>query len=154
MKSNIGYSKSAGIGSLPPAEEVEPIYDELPYEEPIAADHESGKKKDHEYVNDPQGGAYKEATDEAVMRERDDDGYYVNDDLFPEEYQNAERNTTAAMTMDNEEAIDETVMRERDDDGYYVNDDLFPDEYQDAERNTTAATCMTMDNSGDDDRSK
>ena len=92
MKSNIGYQKSAGIGSLPPAEEEEHIYEEFPYEEPIATMHECGEEKDHDYVNDPQGEAYKQAIDEAVMR--DDDGYYVNDDLFPaEENQETSGNT-------------------------------------------------------------
>ena len=66
MKSNIGYLKSAGIGILPPVEEVEHIYDELPYEEPTATKHECGEEKD--YVNDPQGEAYKQAIDEEVMR--------------------------------------------------------------------------------------
>ena len=62
MKSNIGYLKSAGIGILPPVEEVEHIYDELPYEEPTATIspnlHECGEEKDQDYVNDPQGEAY------------------------------------------------------------------------------------------------
>ena len=84
MKSNIGYLKSAGIGSLPPVEEVEHIYDEIPYEESTATKHECREEKDHEYVNDPESEAYKQAIDEAVIR--DDDGYYANDDLFPEEY--------------------------------------------------------------------
>ena len=95
MKSNIGYLKSAGIGSLPPLEEVEHIYDELPYEEPTATQHECGEEKDHEYVNDPQGEAYKQAIDEAVMR--DDDGYYVNDDLFPDEYRVTGGNAATAQ---------------------------------------------------------
>ena len=94
IKSNIGYLKSAGIGSLPPTEEVEHIYEELPYEEPTATKHEC---KNHDYVNDPQGEAYKQAIDEAVMR--DDDGYYVNDDLFPEEYRVTGGDAAAAQEM-------------------------------------------------------
>ena len=97
MKSNIGNLKSAGIGSLPPVEEVEHIYDELPYEEPTATQHECAEEKGHDYVNDPQGEAYKQAIDEAVMR--DDDGYYVNDDLFPEEYQVTEGNAATAAQV-------------------------------------------------------
>ena len=84
MESNICYLTFAGIGSLPPVESMEDICDGLPYEEPTAKKHECGEVKDHDYVNDPQGEAYKQAIDEAVVR--DDDGYYVNDDLFPEEY--------------------------------------------------------------------
>ena len=97
MKSNIGYLKSAGIGSLPPVEVIEHIYDELPYEEPTATQHECGEEKDHNYVNDRQGEAYKQAIDEAVMR--DDDGYYVNDDLFPEEYRVTGGNAAAAAQV-------------------------------------------------------
>ena len=97
MKSNIGYQKSAGIGSLPPVEEMEHIYDELPYEEPTATKHECGEEKDHDYVNDPQGEAYKQVIDEAVMR--DDDGYYVNDDLFPEEYRVTGGNAATAQEV-------------------------------------------------------
>ena len=73
---------------------MEHIYDELPYEEPTATQHECGEEKYHNYVNDPQGEAYKQAIDEAVMR--DDDGYYVNDDLFPEEYRVTGGNAAAA----------------------------------------------------------
>ena len=97
MKSNIGYRKSAGIGSLPPVEEVEHIYDELPDEEPTATQHECGEEKDHDYVNDHQGEAYKQVIDEAVMR--DDDGYYVNDDLFPEDYRVTGVNAAAAAQV-------------------------------------------------------
>ena len=99
MKSNIGYLKSAGIGTLPPTEEVEHIYEELPYEEPTATKHERGEEKDHDYVNDPQGEAYKQAIDEAVLVMRDDDGYYVNDDLFPEEYRVTGGDAAAAQEM-------------------------------------------------------
>ena len=58
-----------------------------------ATKHECGEEKD--YVNDPQGEAYKQAIDEEDMR--DDDGYYVNDDLFPEEYQVTGGNAAAAL---------------------------------------------------------
>ena len=45
MKSNTGYLKSAGIGSLPPVEEVEHIYDELPYEETNSKKSMSAEKR-------------------------------------------------------------------------------------------------------------
>ena len=95
MKSNICYLTFAGIGSLAPVESMEHVYDELPYEEPTATKHECRKEKDHDYVNGPQGEAYRQAIDEAVMR--DDDGYYVNDDLFPEEYRVTGGNAAAAQ---------------------------------------------------------
>ena len=98
MKSNIGYRKSDGFDTFPPAEIAEHIYEEFPYEEPIATMHECGEEKDHDYVNDPQGEAYKQAIDEAVMR--DDDGYYVNDDLFlAEENQETSGNTATDQEM-------------------------------------------------------
>ena len=92
---------------------MEHIYDELPYEEPTAIQHECGEEKDHDYVNDPQGEAYRQANDEAVMR--DDDGYYVNDDLFPEEYQVTGGNTAAAQEVtvemtDNNEVDDRSNL--------------------------------------------
>ena len=76
---------------------MEHIYDELPYEKPTATQHECGEEKDHDYVNDPQGEAYRQAIDEVVMR--DDDGYYVNDDLFPEEYRVTGGNAAAAQEV-------------------------------------------------------
>ena len=95
MKINIGYRKSAGIGSLPPAaEEVEHTYEDFPYEESVASIHECG---DHDYINDPEGEAYKQAIDEAVMR--DDDGYYVNDDLFPAAEENRETSGNTATAQ-------------------------------------------------------
>ena len=63
----------------------------FPYEEPVATN--EGERGDHDYVNDPQGEAYREVIDEEALAMRDDDDYYVNDNLFPEEYRNRNANS-------------------------------------------------------------
>ena len=108
------------------------IYEELPFDETM------------------------DENNEAPMR--DHDGYYVNDDLFLDDYQKTSGNTaenTNETAAAKKAVTDETAMK--DDDGYYVSDDLFPEEYRETGANTaenvkeTAAAVKNTNGAGNDE---
>lgn len=103
VNSNIGYLQSASVSGLPSAED-DHIYDRLSYKETYTESLQNLQQRSDEVFED-------------------NDGYYVNDDLFPEE----SRTTGRVEEMTNKAATNEEM---KDDDGYYVNDDLFPAEYK------------------------
>ena len=112
----IVYQRSAGVSGSPAltgvftkSPEADHLYEQLPGETEEAASNKR-QEKDHDYVNDSfrsQG----QSVNEMKKKGTDNDDYYVNDDLFPEEYK-IEQAAAAGQTKKDED--------------YYVNDDLFP----------------------------
>ena len=138
MNDNIVYQRSAGVsgspaltGVYPRSPEDDHLYEQLPGESEEAASYKR-QAKDHDYVNDSQG----QSMNEMKKKGTDNDDYYVNDDLFPEEYK-----TKQAA------AVDQTKKNDED---YYVNDDLFP-KHDEEEQHTSATSVHVKDSNGDGD---
>ena len=121
MMENVGYqARPRGVINLTSSKlpsEADHIYEELP---------EEGKKETVHCISD-------------VIHQQDvqkDADYYVNDDLFPEEYK-TEQAAAAGQTKKN-------------DDDYYVNDDLFP-KHDEEEQHTSATSVHVKNSNGDGD---
>ena len=134
----IVYQRSAGVSGSPAltgvytkSPEDDHLYEKLPGESEEAASNKR-QEKDCDYVNDSQG----QSMNEMKKKGTDNDDYYVNDDLFPEEYK-----TEQAA------AVDQT---KKNDDDYYVNDDLFP-KHDEEEQHTSATSVHVKNSNGDGD---
>ena len=89
MKDNIVYLRSAANSALPVANH---IYEELPGDYVnITSMVVVEEEQDCDDRSRPDVGAEEQPTGHESLR--DEDGYYVNDDLFPEEYRMGNKTT-------------------------------------------------------------